>query len=193
MKKLSAPVIALFVCVPHMPHSRQRISEADPSGYSGECGEDAVYEFNPATGELTIGGSGAVYDFTEHSMPWNPYKGSIKTVRITGPVTYIGKHAFSGCTALECISVSDSVTGVGDSAFDGRVYDADGQTELAQTAENLAGSVFWNADGKWIKQVPAPSGNTEDSGSGAIYLIVAIVALAALSAAVMMIRKKSAR
>lgn len=41
--------------------------------------------------------------------------------RITIPegVTYIGDHAFSGCTSLESITLPDSLTHIGDNVFDG--------------------------------------------------------------------------
>lgn len=161
--------------------------------YTGKCGDNATFEFQPTTGELTISGSGSMYDYTENSMPWDSYKESIKSVKIVSSITYIGKFAFNGCNALESISLSDSITGIGDSAFDGKFYDSDGKTELAQTAANLAGSTFKNIGGKWIKQVPSPSDDSDDSGSKLIYTIVATIAVIALLAGILIVRSKNSR
>ncbi len=86
---------------------------------TGNCGDNATYEFDPATGTLTISGSGKMSDFTEISVPWNTYKDSIKTVVITGSVESVGSNAFLGCTAISSVSLSGSITSIGSYAFQG--------------------------------------------------------------------------
>ncbi len=180
--------------------------------YSGNCGDDVKFVFDTTQGTLTIEGTGQMYDFTENSMPWNPYKDSIKIVNIADSITSIGSYAFYGCTSLTLFDVSaenkayssldgvlfnkaqtiliqypagkmatsytipDSVTTIGDrafydisvlgsisipgsvnsigeSAFNMVFYDADGQTVIEPTAQNLAGLTFKKIDDKWVKQI----------------------------------------
>ncbi len=67
-------------------------------------------------------------------------------------VKTIRSSAFKGCTSLTSITIPESVETIGSGAFDVIFYDSDGKTELDQTAEKLAGSIFNKVDGKLIKQ-----------------------------------------
>ncbi len=60
-----------------------------------------------------------MYDFASNTMPWNPYKGSVKSVTIDASITAIGGYAFEGCTSLTAISLSNSITSFGGYAFSG--------------------------------------------------------------------------
>lgn len=51
--------------------------------------------------------------------PWDERRVSIKNVIVKNVVTSIGKYAFSNCNNLESITIPDSVTGIGEGAFDG--------------------------------------------------------------------------
>ncbi len=69
--------------------------------YSGSCGENATYTFDPKTGTLTISGSGDMWSYSEGTAPWDAYKENIKTVNISDGITKIGNYAFNGCTGLK--------------------------------------------------------------------------------------------
>lgn len=87
--------------------------------YSGKCGDNASFTFDIVQGTLNIGGSGQIYDYSDCSMPWNPYKDSIKSVSINGSITTIGSYAFHGCTSITSVTLPESVTSIGGYAFHG--------------------------------------------------------------------------
>ena len=73
--------------------------------YSGSCGTNATWSLNTETGDLTISGTGAMADYTAGTAPWYSYRESIITADIAIGITYVGKSAFSGCSALDDIYV----------------------------------------------------------------------------------------
>ncbi|MDD6394679.1 MAG: leucine-rich repeat domain-containing protein [Firmicutes bacterium] len=80
---------------------------------SGMCGDNAVWVLDD-TGTLTISGSGAIT-----SSPWrSQYKLSIKTVVINSGITKIANYSFWGCTNLTSVSLPDTVTEIGQRAFE---------------------------------------------------------------------------
>ncbi len=102
------------------------VPDEEPTVVSGICGKDATFEFDATTGILTINGSGKM--FSNGIAPWNYFKDAITSVVISDSITYIGENA-----------------------FDGTFYEVNGETEIEPTAANLAGFTFNNVDGKWIK------------------------------------------
>ena len=94
--------------------------EAEPEvpTIGGSCGENATWTL--VDGVLTIGGTGAMYDYTTSSpAPWNEYKNDIKSVVINEGVTLIGNYAFYYCTGFTSIEIPNSVTSIGNYAFFG--------------------------------------------------------------------------
>ena len=80
------------------------------SGVTGEC----TWTLDD-NGVLTISGNGATESYSSSaSLPWGT---DIKSVVIENGVTGIGDYAFSDCTALTSVTVPDSVTRIGSSAF----------------------------------------------------------------------------
>lgn len=111
---------------------------AESMAEPGICGENVTWVFNPATGTLTISGTGDMY--TMDHAPWFDYRGRIKKVVIESGVTSIGgfsslqyltsveipatvttiaNNTFNGCTALTQIVLPDSVESIGSYAFSG--------------------------------------------------------------------------
>ncbi len=76
---------------------------------------------------------------------------SLATLYLGCSVNSIGKAAFRGCTP-SFVTIPDSVTYLGDGAFDSKFYDTDGIDELEHTVENLAGSTFEKVDDKLVKE-----------------------------------------
>lgn len=93
--------------------------------YSGTCGAEGnetnvTWELSLCDSVLTISGSGAMKDWTtQANMPWNSYKGTIKTVVIEDGVTNIGGTSFIWCTKLSSVTIPESVTSIGHHAFCG--------------------------------------------------------------------------
>jgi hypothetical protein len=67
----------------------------------GVCGENLTCVLT-ADGTLTINGSGAMTEYADAaSVPWDAYRGKIKTLSLPKDITTISDAAFSGCTGLE--------------------------------------------------------------------------------------------
>ena len=81
---------------------------------TGTCGDSVTWELNPATGTLTVSGTGAMTDYN-----WNSPFSDLDFSRlvIADGVTSIGAYAFEDCTALSDVSIADSVTSIGERAF----------------------------------------------------------------------------
>ena len=88
---------------------------------SGTCGDNLTWSLD-SDGTLTISGSGKmkdyyVYDGSTSTPPWYSYRIQIKAVVISDGVTSIGSSAFEGCSSLTSTDIPDGVTSIGDSAF----------------------------------------------------------------------------
>ena len=77
------------------------------------CGKRATFEFDEATGVLTIGGVGVVDDIVNYygggskNQPWFSIKQQIKHVVIGENITVLGKYAFCQCENLETVQLPD--------------------------------------------------------------------------------------
>ncbi|MDO4484763.1 MAG: leucine-rich repeat domain-containing protein [Clostridia bacterium] len=84
---------------------------------TGTCGKQLTWSLDLSTGAMTISGTGSMGVFSE--APWAEYTGSIRTLVIADGPASVSGYAFSGCTALEEITLSSTVISVGSSAFAG--------------------------------------------------------------------------
>ena len=82
---------------------------------SGECGNGVTYYYKESTNTLTISGEGAMENYG--TPPWYSYRADIKAVVIEDGVMGIGNSAFQQCRSLTSISIPNSVTYIGDHAF----------------------------------------------------------------------------
>lgn len=93
---------------------------AENNTTSGQCGEGVTWEFDEATGILTIDGSGDMEDYDTIS-PWAEL--NVKSVVIDDGVNHVGEYAFAHCNVLEKVTLLDAqysfagVETVGDYAF----------------------------------------------------------------------------
>ena len=95
------------------------------SGDCGATGSDVNWNFDTATGTLTISGTGAMADYTVDGTgddrPWKVYAESITKVQISEGVTSLGKSAFQNLTALRETNIPASITKLGDHIYRGDV------------------------------------------------------------------------
>ena len=103
---------------------------------TGQISEEAVVEnqmlgninWSISNGTLTISGSGDmpnynwiktdVFNGTGYSTaPWEDESSKIKKIVVGRGITKIGDYAFAGCTSLNAVSISSSVTGLGNNMF----------------------------------------------------------------------------
>ncbi|MGN0235300.1 MAG: leucine-rich repeat protein [Paludibacteraceae bacterium] len=91
--------------------------------YSGKCGDDLYWAYNNK--EVKITGTGAMYNYTESTMPWTLLRDSIKTVRVGNNATSIGEYAFANTPKLAELHIGANVEDIGANAFAGctRLYD----------------------------------------------------------------------
>ena len=106
------------------------------------------------SGALTISGSGKMSDFSSvaNAAPWDEQKDKIQSAVIESGVQSISGGAFSGCSALEKVSISDTVAQIDLNAFDGCTALA----EFEVAADNKA---FFSADKKLLR---CPVGKAAD-------------------------------
>ena len=108
---------------------------------------DVTWNFDAATGTLTIGGTGAMADYDQTTAPWAFLSDKITRVVIGEGVTKVGSNAFQGCTALNDVFVKGAGTlTIGTAAFDATktpaIYVPTGQEAAYQTAwAAYAGSI----------------------------------------------------
>ncbi len=86
----------------------------------GTCGENLTWEFDEATGKLTISGTGSMWPWeTDSEVPWFDYHPAITAVEIGNGVTTISEGAFLNCTRLTTVTIGNSVTAIDVRAFIG--------------------------------------------------------------------------
>ena len=91
------------------------ILNATAAPAENQCGDNLYWEYNGGT--LTITGTGAMYDYTRSSAPWNSYLENITAITLPSGVTTIGNYAFSDMTNLSKISLPSSLLSIGKNAF----------------------------------------------------------------------------
>ena len=96
--------------------------------FSGTCGDNLTWQFQPEERKLIIEGEGNMYDYQfggygwwgnedKGEVPWSHLSSDIKTILLPEGMTSIGDGAFSRCIALKTISIPNSVKTIGYAAF----------------------------------------------------------------------------
>lgn len=113
------------------------------------------------SGALTISGSGKMPDFSSvaNAAPWDKQKGKIQSVVIESGVQSISGGAFSGCTALEKVSISDTVAQIDLNAFDGCTALSDFDVAAENETFSSVGGVLFSADKELLRY---PVGKSAD-------------------------------
>ncbi|MBR2589671.1 MAG: leucine-rich repeat protein, partial [Clostridia bacterium] len=101
-------VVMLVSIIPAMPLT------ASAEDVSGQCGENAT--FTIAGNTLTISGTGTMYDYLMNPAEWFSYRDQITAIVVEEGITSIGIEAF-GSLYVQSVSIADSVTEIGASAF----------------------------------------------------------------------------
>lgn len=127
---------------------------------SGSIGDGLSWSLS-RSGALTISGSGKMPDFSSvaNAAPWDKQKDKIQSVVIESGVQSISGGAFSGCTALEKVSISDTVAQIDLNAFDGCTALAEFEVAADNKAFSSDGGVLFSADKKLLR---CPVGKSAD-------------------------------
>ena len=85
---------------------------------SSKCGKNVTFTYSD--GVLTLGGSGAMYDYEKGAArPWDKYSNNIKRLVIGDGITKIGDWAFYECENLSQITFSKTLSQIGVRSFYG--------------------------------------------------------------------------
>lgn len=106
--RLLALCLALAVILPTTV-----LADEEPA-VSGTCGDDLTWEYSD--GALYITGSGAMYDFSDGSAPWNSFRDAITSVVMSG-VTTVGACAFKDYDSISYVDFGSCLVEVGTQAF----------------------------------------------------------------------------
>lgn len=109
-KKLVSIILAvtLLISVQAIPASAEETTIT-----SGSCGYNLTWEYNAEKYELTISGTGDMFNYADADVPW----GEIKTLIIEEGVTSIGDYAFDW-SSVENVTLPESLERIGTAAFD---------------------------------------------------------------------------
>ena len=86
---------------------------------SGQCGDHATWTFDPQTGEMTISGSGAIWDYYDYypSPFWhNPF---IRSVAIGDQIDTVGDRMFTRSANLVSVTIPAGLEAIGYGTFCG--------------------------------------------------------------------------
>ena len=90
-------------------------------GTSGSFGTSATWSYDTSTKTLTIGGTGALNDYTVNlstdNRPFKDYVDQCTTIVIGEGITSIGKYDFAYMNAVTSVSIPASVTNISEGAF----------------------------------------------------------------------------
>ena len=130
MKRILCTLLSLLILLSACPISAyaQVIEE--------KLSDGIVYTVNSKTGEVIIKGNGEIPDYS--TSPFLFLNGDIKFVLIESGISKISARLFRNCTSLEKISISDTVTQIDNTAFDG----CTGIKEFYVAVDNVAYSSF---------------------------------------------------
>lgn len=84
----------------------------------GQCGDSLYWTYEQSTKQLTLLGTGDMYDYTVWTLPWQKYTHMIRSISLPEGMTTIGTSAFADCKYIHSIVIPSSVERINDSAFE---------------------------------------------------------------------------
>ena len=104
---------------------------------TGRCGDSITWTLDDS-GNLTLSGSGEMWNYSYYDSPFKDYE--IRKATVKYGITSIGDYAFMGCTGMTEMTLPNSVTSIGDNAFEG----CSGLTELTlpNSVTSIGGYAF---------------------------------------------------
>lgn len=123
-KRVFSLLLALALLCSLLPQIAPPVHADTP--YSGSCGRNLTWTFDPDTGTLSFQGSGDMEDYDFETAPWYPYHDVITTATFPVGLTTIGDSAFFSCYSLKEVALPAGLTEISGYAF----YDCYGLTAV---------------------------------------------------------------
>ena len=105
MRKVIFFLVCVYLC----------LTPISASAAGGNGSATSTWEFDPATGTLTISGTGVTHD--SEYRPWDDYRNTVTHIDIQEGITEIGYGAFSHFSSLKTVYLPSSVWRIGQNAF----------------------------------------------------------------------------
>ena len=134
IRKIFSWLLVLAILLACLPQFTLSASAAETSG---ECGDNARWNFDASTGTLTISGTGYV---RTGMRQWSPHMEQIKSVVVKPGITEISSNAFLGAKNLKSVSLPDTLTSLSDMVFGGCTSLQ--SIKLPDSITNMGGGVF---------------------------------------------------
>ena len=128
---------------------------------TSKCGDNITWTLTD--GVMTLSGSGAMYHYgsgTANETPWQAHKQEIVSIVVNNGITAIGNSAFSGCAALESLTLPEGLQTIGSSAFSGCA--ALESLTLPEGLQTIGGSAFYGCSS--LTEIVLPDGITTLGG-----------------------------
>ncbi len=130
----------------------------------GYCGVDGGTNLTWTLGNdwtLTVSGTGSMDSYDEEARaPWYGYHTNIRSAVLEAGVASVGSHAFTYCSALEEVSLPETLVEIEDSAFLNCA--ALEEINLPESLSLLGDRVFYGCESLWEIDVPS---NVRDTGN----------------------------
>ncbi len=114
------------------------------TAFSGKCGDDVKWSYNPLKEVLTVSGEGEMYDFEDdNNAPWDTKLiEEIETVIIKEGVTSVGKNAFAN-KGVENAILPEGLLRIGNTAF---IHNDLESIHLPSSLQYIGDAAFSNND-----------------------------------------------
>lgn len=96
---------------------RNTTSYIDDNILTGTCGSNLYWKYDKSICNLTISGTGAMYDWEYNTTPWDGFKFNIKSVYVEDGITNIGDYAFYYFSSCTSIRLPKTLTSIGESSI----------------------------------------------------------------------------
>ena len=120
MKKRSQPIAFMIVIILFCLFASNTAFAGELQGLgatSGTCGNTLTWALS-SSGELIISGTGEMDNYSSESAPpWEAQGSSVLKIVVESGVTTIGNKAFSCCTNLQILELSEGLLSIGDNVF----------------------------------------------------------------------------
>ena len=139
--------------------------------YSGACGENLTWRFDPDSGVLTVSGTGEMADYHDGVQPWHAYLDQILYAEVEEGVASIGACAFAGCTSMLGLKLPATLTSIFENSLpENGALEWITVPEASQDYMTLDGVLFTES-GNVLMKYPSGKADAEYTVPGDVWLV----------------------